>query len=212
MPIVALSQFANFYEARPAGQVKVVRQVREQLASREMFRRHNFYGFFHDQLRKTHLLSGDIRHFEDSLHGFISGLNDARKQEPYRELGKAYIDYWKSRAGELFAPEPVVISLNGLNVRVRPELGIRSGDDNQVLHLWFRNKRPGRQSKQVIHYFMERARDESTDWSYSWNVGIWDVRRRDVPLPMRRAQDFELGLEGQAASFLRIWTMLDDIP
>ena len=210
MPRVALSQFANFYEVRPAGQVKVVRQVREQLASPEMFRRHNFYGLFHDQLRKTHLSSSDIRDFEDRLPSFVSNLNDARKQQPYLELGEAYVDYWKSRAGKLFHVPRVAININGLEVRVRPEVGIRAGEDVQVLQLWFKNMRPGRQAKQVIHYFMERARSQSPDWSNSWNVGIWDVRRRLVPLPVRPAQDFELGLEGQVASFLRIWAMLED--
>ena len=89
---IALSQFANFYEARPAGQVRIVRQMREQLASSEMFRRHNFWGFFHDQLRRTHLASGDIRDFEDRLPAFVSNLADARKQHPYMELGRAYIE------------------------------------------------------------------------------------------------------------------------
>ena len=210
VPSVALSQFANFYEARPAGQVKVVRQVREQLASREMFRKHNFYGLFHDELRKTHLLSGDIQDFEDSLPTFVSNLNDRRKQQPYRELGRAYIDYWKSRSGELFVAQPVIVEINGLQVRVRPEIGIRVRGEAQVLHLWFRNTRPGRQAKQVILHFMDRARSQSPDWSDSWNVDIWDVRRKQVPLPVRTARDFELGLEGQVASFLRIWTMLED--
>ena len=212
MPRVALSQFANFYEARPAGQVKVVRQVREQLASPEMFRRHNFYGLFHDQLRRTHLLSSDIRDFEDRLSSFVSNLQDSRKQQPYRELGEAYVKFWRSREGELFVAPPVVININGLEIRVRPEVGIRAGGDAQVLHLWFKNARPGRQAKQIILYFMDRARSQSRDWSNLWNVGIWDVRRKQVPLPVRTAQDFELGLEGQVASFLRIWTMLDELP
>ena len=209
VPSVALSQFANFYEARPAGQVKVVHQVREQLASPKMFRRHNFYGLFHDELRRTHLFSRDIRDFEDRLPAFVSNLNDERKQQPYLELGRAYVDYWKSRSGELFDAKPVVVEINGLEVRVRPEVGIRARGDAEVLHLWFKNTRPGRHAKQVILHFMDRARSQSPDWSDSWNVGIWDVRRKQVPLPVRTAQDFELGLEGQVASFLRIWTMLE---
>ena len=207
---IALSQFANFYEARPAGQVRIVRQVREQLASSEMFRRHNFWGFFHDQLRRTHLASGDIRDFEDRLPAFVSNLADARKQHPYMELGRAYIDFWKSRSGELFVPEPVAVEIDELQVRVRPEVGIRDGQDVLVLQLWFKNKKPGRQARQVIHHFLERARSQSPVWHSSWNIGIWDVRNRDIPQPIRAAQDFEVGLEGLVASFLRIWARLDD--
>ena len=210
MPKVALSQFANFYEARPTGQVKVVRQVREQQASHEMFQRHNFYGLFRNEIRRTHLSSGDIRDFEDRLPAFVSNLNDGRKQQPYLELGRAYVDYWKSRSGELFPVQPFIVEINGLEVRVRPEVGIRVRGDDEVLHLWFRNTRPGRQAKQVILHFMDRARSQSPDWSDLWKVGIWDVRRKQVPNPVRTAQDFELGLEGQAASFLRIWTMLEN--
>ena len=53
-----------------------------------------------------------------------------------------------------------------------------------------------------------------------WGEGTWGVSRYPdllrirlslrLALPVRTAQDFELGLEGQAASFLRIWAKLDD--
>ena len=133
------------------------------------------------------------------------------KAAPHRWIrAKAYVNYWKSRSGELFVAQPVIVEINGLEVRVRPEVGIHVRGDAEVLHLWFRNTGPGRQAKQVILYFMDRARSQSPEWSELWNVGIWDVRRQQVPLPVRTAQDFELGLEGQAASFLRIWAKLDD--
>ena len=208
MPTVSLLQFSNFCEVRPAGQVAIVRQVREQLANPDGFRRHNFWGFMHDNLRKTHLGSGDINVFESSMNLFVMGLSDMRKKEPYRQFGRAYIDYWKQRGGKLFPVSPVSIDIGGLGIRVRPEIGIEDANgDRQVLQIWWKRDSPSVPTRRVIYHLLGQARD--TDWDSSWHVGLWDVRKKSVPLPPAKPRDFEMGLAAQAASFLHIWGVLD---
>ena len=210
LPRISMAQFARFYEVRPAHQVKIIRDIRMQLANPDdNYMARNFYGFLLQELQRTHWATKDVRDFQDALQSFVNGLKDQRKREPYLAIGNAYIEYWNRRPGELFQVPPVSVKINGLTISVRPEVGIRIGLENEVLKLWLNAKKPSRQTRQVMHYIMDMARSSSRDWPDSWNVGIWDVRRKDVPRPVLPARDFELGLGGQVGSFMQIWETLD---
>ena len=95
MPSISMTQFAKFYESKPAGQVVVVREIRMQLADPptepNYYMKHNFYGLFLLKLRQTHWASHDIQDFEDSLPSFVRGLSpnppkdtDGRREESGR--------------------------------------------------------------------------------------------------------------------------------
>ena len=205
-----MTQFAKFYEVRPADQVRIVRDIRTQLANPDdNYMARNFYGFLLRQLRQTHWATGDLRDFAEALESFVSALEDQRKHQSYLAIGEAYIEYWNRRSGELFQIPSVSVDINGLTIGVRPEVGIRIGRDHEVLKLWFNAKSPSRQARQIILHIMDMARSSSQEWRNSWNIGIWDVRRQEVPPPIRTARDFELGLAGQVAAFLQIWETLD---
>lgn len=210
LPKISMAQFARFYEVRPADQVRIVRDIRMQLANPDdNYMARNFYGFLLRELQRTHWATDDVRDFEDVLQSFVNDLKDQRKRQPYSAIGKAYIEYWNRRAGELFQVPPVSVKINGLTISVRPKVGIRTGLDSEVLTLWLNAKKPSRQARQVIHHIMGVARSSSPEWSDYWNIGIWDVRRQDIPRPIRPARDFELGLVGQVGSFMQIWEALD---
>ena len=212
MPRISMTQFSRFCEARTAEQVRIVREIRRQQADPcpADFLRRNFYGLMIQHLRSGHWLSGDIQALENSLPHFIGSLSDSRKVRPYGELGEGYVEYWNQRQGDYFAPPGEEVQIGGLTIRVRPEVGIREGRDRQVLKVWLNTDPPSRQVRQVMLYLMEEARSLSTTWRMSWDVGIWDVRRRTVPQSIRTAQDFGIGLMGHAGAFLQIWQALDD--
>ena len=205
-----MTQFAKFYEVRPADQVRIVRDIRMQIANPDdNYMARNFYGFLLQELRRTHFATGDIRYFEDNLETFVNGLQDKRKHQAYLAIGEAYVEWWNQRSGELFEVPSVGVEVDGLTIGVRPEVGIRNGRDFEVLKLWFNASKPSRQARQIILHLMGMARDLSQEWPSSWNVGIWDVRRQEIPPPIRTARDFELGLAGQVAAFMQIWERLD---
>ena len=108
-----------------------------------------------------------------------------------------------------FSVLPVDVAIGDLTINVNPEIGMRSNGDDQVLKLWFNAVRPSRQTRQVIGHLMNLAKAQSNGWQPRWHTGLWDIRRRNVPLPVGQARDFELGLDGQAAAFMRIWEDLE---
>ena len=216
MPAISLSQFARFYEARPADQVDIVVRIRTQLASPRLndkgqskFMGHYYYASLVQTIRSTHWATKDIRYFEKRLPTLLHQVKHQKKRNAFAEIGEAYIEFWKKRQGDLFLVPSVPLELDGLRINVRPEIGISNGLDQEVLKLWFNKDVPSRQARQIITYLMDSARSDSPDWADSWNIGIWDVPRQSIPAPIRLGRNFEGGVYGQVASFLRIWEFLE---
>ena len=209
VPEIPLAMFANFYEVRPAQQVKIVRDIRTRLANREGYRSRDYYWALRNTLRQTHWKSGNIADFENALGPLVHGTQLKQRAEHYRVVGEAYIEFWKQSDASFFSVPPSTIEIEGLPLRVRPEIGRRRGRDSEVLKLWMNGSKPSRQTRQVMDHLMELARGQEARWSNDWQVGILDVRRRDVPRPITPARDFRLGLAGQIAAFLHVWERLD---
>ncbi len=209
MPRIPMSSFARFYEVRPAEQVRIVRDIRMRLMDPERYIVRDYYGLLRNQLRTTHWTTRDINDFEDGLELFLESQKFDDRRDHYRRLSEAYIAYWHNVDGDYFAVPPTDVTIAGLTITVRPEVGLRTGRDYQALKLWFNSDRPTRQARQIIVYLMDRAKEQSEWWSDRWYSAIWDIRRQNILPPIRPARDLELGLTGQIAAFLHIWDDLD---
>jgi len=210
MPIVPMASFAKFYEVRPAHQVSIVRDIRMQQADQEGYSGRDFYNGLRNTLRATHWRTGDIEVFKAALGPLLDEQTKANKKEHYRKIGESYVDMWESRNASYFEVPRVDIEINGLIIRVHPEVGMRTDDgDLHPLKLWLNSGRLTRQGRQASIYLMERAQAESEAWSSRWQPHMWDVRRKNLLPQMVRARDFVLGLSGQAVAFLQIWNDLE---
>ena len=208
MPRIPLSLFAQFYEARPAAQVRIVRDIRTRMLNPREYRRRYHYLALRNYMDHTHWAPQCIEPFQNGFEYFLSN-EKADKRELFRKLGNQYVSFWQDMQGSYFPVPPVDVAMDDLVVMVRPEIGMLSHGDRMVLKIWFNMTAPTRQTRQVIHHFMERARDESDGWSDGWNVGLLDIPRKRIPAPLRPARDFRLGLEGQVSAFLRLWESLE---
>ena len=207
---VSMGLFAKFYEVRPAGQVRIVRDIRMRLANPEGYIQRDPYGPLRNTLRATHCVTGDVETFEDALPGFVDGQRVEQRKELYRDLGGRYIDFWRSKDATFFKVPSVEVEISGLMILVSPEVGMRTSDGEQALKLWFNSKKPTIQARQVIVHLMNLAKERSAEWRDRWHCGILDIRRGSIPLPPTPAKDFEFGLSGQVAAFLQIWEQLDE--
>ena len=208
MPTIPIASFARFYEARPASQPRIVRDIRIQQSDPDSYRKRYYYHDLRNILSQTHWQTNDIEVFEAALEPFLADQKDDQKKEHFRQIGDAYIRYWKSRNARLFEVAPVEVDIAGLTICVRPEVGMRTDDgDDLVLKLWFNSPRLTRQYRQAIKYLMEQARTEA-EWPDSWQPYLWDVRRENIPPPVTVTADSILGIRGQAAAFLGIWNQI----
>ena len=207
-PRISMTFFAKFYESRPASQVSIVREIRRRMASPEDYASRDYYRALRNTLRQTHWLTSAIEPFENALDDLASRQTQARRSDHYRTIGHAYISHWRRMAGSFFPVDPAVVGVSGLDITVRPEVGVELPDgDSLVLKLWFNYDAPSRQARQIIGRLMGQARDEM--WDSTWQHGIWDVPRNRFLMPLQTARDFELGLVGQVAAFQSIWQALE---
>ncbi len=204
MNSVPMATFARFYSALPSAQPRIVREARLQQATPGNYMGRDYYGPLRNMLRTAHWKTNDIAIVEDAIGPLINSQKSPSKKKQYRDLGKSYMDFWIDQKANFFLVPPVVVSIAGLEIRVKPELGMRTDTDALVLKLWFNQPRPTRAYRQAIQYMMEQASSGSS-WQQSWQPAIWDVRRMRVLHPIRLPRDFVSAIEGQAASFLHIW-------
>ena len=209
MTRLPMSSFAKFYESRPAEQVSIVRQIRTNLTDPERYRYADYYMSLRNTLKATHWRNGSIDQFEDALEVLLDRIDEPRKREHYRTLGHSYIKFWKMNADGFFTVPPLEMEVAGLTILIRPEVGIEIGGDQQVLKLWFNRYTPTRQARQILLYLMDRVCRQDERWRNYRHFGVWDIRRERIPLPLRTARDFEIGLLGQIAAFKNIWSELD---
>ena len=208
VPRVPIGSFARFYESRPADQVKIVRDIRARLIDPKGYIARDYYHQLRDAFKRTHWATGDIKTLQDGLVHFVERTR-GDKREHYHAIAESYISFWMEREATFFPIKSVAVEVGGLTILVTPEVGLQTRDDWYALKLWFNANPPTRPARQVIQHMMERANDHCHDWQDEWHMGIWDIRRRNILPPLRIARDFELGLIGQSAAFLRIWNELD---
>ena len=206
---IPMSLFARFYESRPADQVRIVRDIRQRMLNPDEYVMRDPYLPIRNFLRDTHWATGNFTTVEDAFQLFMSRQSPNVWTDRFRSLGELYMDYWRYREASHFFVTPVNITINELNIRVGPEIGMQVGGDYQVIKVWLNTKPPSRQALQIFGYLMNRAREQSNEWGNHWHNGVWDVARRNIPLPQRVARDFELGLIGQSAAFMQIWNELE---
>ena len=207
MPRVPIGSFARFYEARPAEQVRIVRDIRTRLMDPEGYTGRDYYHQLRTEIRRTHWSTNDISTFSSSMIPFIERTREDRRDH-YRSIGASYIEFWTARDASYFPVCSVSVEIGELEVIVTPEVGMRFGDDSYALKIWLNAKPPTRPAKQVIQYMLEHAYSTSSGRQNNWHLAIWDLRRKAILTPLKTAKDFELGLMGQAAAFLKIWNEL----
>jgi hypothetical protein len=209
VPRVPIGSFARFYEARPADQVRIVRDIRTRLLDPEGYKNRDYYHWLRNGIRKTHWSTNEIQIFRDGLAPFLEETREDKRKH-YKVICESYIDFWTDRAASYFRIKPVSVEMEGLTILVTPEVGMRIGDDSYALKIWLNARPPTRPARQVVHYMMDRVVRVGSDWRDDWHLGIWDIRRKNILPPIRTARDFELGLRGQAAAFLHIWNDLGE--
>ena len=198
---VSVFDFAQFCEATPARQESVVAKVRK----RKGF---NYYGPLKSLIQKAHWATNDITKFESALPSFLNGQSKATTAHNYQCMAEAYISYWKERAAAFFPVDirDRNINLEGLTISVNPEVGMRTRDDDQqILKLWFNRLNPTRQTRLVIGHLVGKMNPNP-----QWLSGIWDIKRRNILLPVLPPDNFDIALGGQATAFMQIWDGLDD--
>ena len=168
----------------------------------------DYYAQLRNTLRTAHWRTDDIEMLRDAMPALLHRMDNRQKREQYGLLIDAYADFWSARNAEVAEVEPAAVRVAELRIRVAPEVGMITADDDQALKLWFNQDRPTRAYRQATQYMMDLAATRT--WDNSWEPAIWNVREQNILGTLHLPADFVAGIEGQAASFLHIWHSISD--
>jgi hypothetical protein len=204
-----LTAFARFFEASPSQKVTMVRDARLYQSDPDGYVQRAYYGAFRNVLKRTHWKGSDLGTFEATLADVIAEQRITAKQEHYRDLGKAYVEFWAQHDDTAtFSVPDAFTEIAGLKLRVTAELGISFGGEDYALAVYLRAPRPTRLYRQAVEYITQQAK--SRVWHPEWHAATYDVRRRVILRDLQiRPQDLRLALEGAAANFQQIWKSLE---
>ena len=155
--------------------------------------------------QRTHWKTGEI----DTLVTAEPKVNKCRCDyakvvENADALKHDYIALWREREASFFrvAPRHVDLSIGDLTVRVNPEVGMITRDGARVLKVWLGSRKMQKRRYEVCHYLMREA-VKRPEWP-GWPIGIWDVRRRALPVEPLLPDDIGRVVMDAAADFLRL--------
>ncbi len=200
---VPITSFARFYGATGPQKVKIVRDARQFQSDPRGYGGRDYYMNFRNALKRTHWRTDDIVSFEAELDSLVAEQRNEKKQEHYRELGEAYINFWKKHDAQFFEVPKASLTVAGLNIRVVTEVGMRYSGENLALKLLMTAPRPTRQFRQAVQHITAQS-DQPPDLQ----PAMWDVRREEILQPVSIPRDFQIMLEGQAVAFQQIWDRL----
>ena len=133
-------------------------------------------------LRRTHWKDGDTTTLVDAIPNLSrSGRYYQRDLARILAFKEDYLAYWLQNADGYSPVDPVGVVVEGLTVRVDPEVGMETRID-QVRHplkLWFSAGKISTRRAAVYHYLLREAATNSL-WPVNRLPGIWHVRCRRI--------------------------------
>ena len=142
------------------------------------------YAWQRGLFRRTHWKNGD-------LQSLIHGTPQIRleKTDLEREAIKAdceklkghYIAAWKREQASFFKLYGLDVQINGVDLRVHLNVGMRSAVGDRVLKVWLGKKPMPIRLFKVYSYLFQIIREHES-WPGHWHPGIWNVREGTLPL------------------------------
>ena len=213
MPIISMTSFAEFCEARASRRQSIIREARLLTVDHATGAGRNYYGPLIALIRRTHWHTGDISVFKDAFPLFLTRKWRKGQAERFQKLAEAYISYCEPKNLTYASLPSTRIVLAGLTITVHPELLMHTeGGDQQVMRLWLKGQPPSRPVRRTVCHLIERAA-RSAAWSEVWPleslVSLWDIERGEMLPAIPTDNNFNELLDANAAAFLAMWEQLE---
>ena len=155
-------------------------------------------------IQRTHWSTGSLDALIEAKPNIKEDDPDyARKMADAEDVKRDYIAEWRSRKAEFFKVWRIDWPIGDLVIRVNPEVGMKTDDGAQALKVRFGAARLPDDEHEVFHYLSLEAA-KHPDWP-GWPIGIWDVRRRALPLAPRLPDSIEGDVLSAVSEFMQLY-------
>lgn len=195
MPTVSLTTFIDFVVASGTSRITRVRRAKERY-----LHPYDPAADFYKRVR-----NGIVEYHKSgaALETVLEEVTDKKKRKIYPDCIKGYRKWMGRRQFKWVQPaHPVLWESGKLMVRVNPELGLISGDDEYLIKLYFK---ADELSKSRVDTMLHLIQATLTQDSTPLRPGILDVQRGKLFEPTIEVAGTEVLLVGEAAAFVSMW-------
>ena len=196
MPNISLTDFVQF--VNKAGLPKLTK-VREIKTRPEYSPALDFWKVLRDAIRDFHRAGKPIDRVLDEI-------GQTRKVARYSAALAAYKKFLRNKRTEWFEPPLGIWTYSDLRVKVNPELGLRFGDRNHVVKLYFKDEPLPKRRLAVVFQLMKIALESKLKPEAT--LAVLDVGNSRLLLPDAKAPDVTALLIGEAAAFVAMWNAI----
>ena len=203
MTTIPMVTFARFCAARKfTSQCKIAKDFTLSEENPGFISHRDFYGPLRRSMQTLHWRTGHLDTFEEMLPYLPQNPKLAHRKQHIQVAGRAYVDFCRAHP---FIPGKAgrgEVSVGRANIAVNPELAMRTPEQDMfIVRLWFNAPPISRQVRETFSYLMLRAQSQGA-WPTSYNIGVLDIRRRQLLPPIRPTFEKEQEFEVKANLFL----------
>jgi hypothetical protein len=204
MPEITLTTFLDFVNAAGSPKITVVRKAKKQYLEgyKQSF---DYWKRLRDAIIKMHSEELPRSSLDKFLAEFAQEKNDTAKAAHYKECIDGYKKWLGKKQVAWIGTATKTWESGGLQVRVNPELGLKVGDKDYFIKLyWKRVDLPKLRAGTMLH-LMQTAITAPTSPRIS---GILDVSRGKLLETVAAVAGLDALLAAEAQSFTSIWNQI----
>src|SRR5690606_19223941 len=142
------------------------------------------------------------------LFDFLDDLPDSKKYPKFLPLIKGYLSLIGRKKPLWFKPPQKIWTYKSLDVRINPELGFDINGEKFIIKLYFKEEPIGKKNALLNLRLMQKTL--CTGIYTGYQCVILDLRnKKQHQLPNNFDISIDALLEGEAESFLKIWSSFD---
>jgi hypothetical protein len=150
MPRLSLTDFVDIVALSGSPKATKVREVKMRPEYEPAF---DFYKQVREGIATTHRQGRPRSEIETQ----IGTIRDGKKIDHYDAVVTGYRKWWGRKAFEWIDPAQEVFSRSGIEISVNPELGLRFGNQTQLIKLYFKAKPLSKTKVSVTLHLMEKC-------------------------------------------------------
>jgi hypothetical protein len=200
-PAISMTTIVDFVLASGVPRLTHVRQA-IQTYLQDYHPAQDFYRPLRRQIIRVNedgLPLADLEHVLDVV--------DHKKHDSYAHCISGYKQFHGKRNPVVWLarPAPVHVDVNGLDIRVNPELMINKGEQPYLIKLYFKEEPLLKKHAELMVSLMQRA--YPTEMQQDFMCAVLDLRRGKLRDPFP-SQDVDKLLDAEAMAFMQLWEQL----
>lgn len=197
---ISLSQFVGIVScADMSNKLNEIRKIKNQ---KEYSPQKDYYKQIREYICNFHKSGKRL----DELTDASNITRNGKKTSNYDILIEKYRSFLEDKNYKYIAPSHQSLVLHGVEVTVRPDIGLELNGAKYLLKLHFKKDEPSKQSIDIITYMMQNAFKEKIDSGIV--MAVLDIRNSELYTIRKSITNINLAIKGELAYIAAVWDSL----